>query len=101
MVLRGAAGHRHVLARIRVGVRRDGDRRVVAGAFWAGYILTTEGTGRRFSGQTGLALALTVGGIGLAPIGLFTAPAAFIDPPVLALGVVVAGLALRESAVAS
>ncbi|QXA53931.1 EamA family transporter [Corynebacterium freneyi] len=37
-----------------------------------------------------MALALTVGGIGLAPIGLFTAPAAFIDPRVLALGVIVA-----------
>lgn len=63
---------------------------LIAGAFWAGYILTTEGTGRRFSGQTGLALALIVGGIGLAPIGLVTAPAAFIDPRVLALGVIVA-----------
>ena len=63
---------------------------LIAGAFWAGYILTTEGTGRRFSGQTGLALALTIGGISLAPIGLFTAPSAFLDPWVLGLGLVVA-----------
>lgn len=63
---------------------------LTAGAFWAGYILTTEGTGRRFPGQTGLALALTVGGAGLAPIGLLTAPAAFLDPRILGLGVVVA-----------
>ncbi|MFD5867469.1 DMT family transporter [Corynebacterium sp. NPDC060344] len=63
---------------------------LIAGAFWAGYILTTEGTGRRFTGQTGLALALTLGGLSLAPIGLLTAPAAFLDPWVLALGLVVA-----------
>ncbi len=63
---------------------------LTAGAFWAGYILTTEGTGRRFSGQTGLALALTVGGMSLAPIGLLTAPSAFLDPRILGLGAVVA-----------
>ncbi|WP_295625058.1 DMT family transporter [uncultured Corynebacterium sp.] len=63
---------------------------LIAGAFWAGYILTTEGTGRRFTGQTGLALALIIGGIALAPIGLATAPTGFLDWRVLALGAVVA-----------
>ena len=65
---------------------------LIAGAFWVGYILTTEGTGRRFTGQTGLALALVLGGVALAPLGLTTAPAAFLDPWVLGLGVVVAVL---------
>lgn len=65
---------------------------LVAGAFWAGYILTTEGTGRRFTGQEGLALALVVGGVAMAPVGLATAPEAFLDPRVLAFGVTVAVL---------
>lgn len=65
---------------------------LIAGAFWAGYILTTEGTGRRFTGQTGLALALLIGGVALAPLGLTTAPEAFLNPWVLGLGVVVAVL---------
>lgn len=65
---------------------------LVAGGFWAGYILTTEGTGRRFSGQTGLAIALTLGGICLAPVGLATAPEAFLDPKILGLGLFIAVL---------
>lgn len=38
---------------------------LVAGACWAAYILASKKTGRLFSSQDGLAVALTIGGIAL------------------------------------
>ncbi len=43
---------------------------LVAGAFWAGYILLAGPTGRRWSGVSGVAVAFYVGLVGLTPIVL-------------------------------
>ncbi len=63
---------------------------VVAGGCWAGYIMLNAQTGRRFEGTTGLAIAMTVGALGVLPIGIATAGSHLLEPEVLWLGLVVA-----------
>ena len=43
---------------------------LLAGAFWAAYILLSARVGRRFEGGDGLALAMVVAAVLLAPVGL-------------------------------
>jgi inner membrane transporter RhtA len=65
---------------------------LLAGAFWAAYILLSARTGRAFPGGSGLALAMIVASALLAPVGVADAGSALLDPAVLALGLVVAML---------
>ena len=69
---------------------------VLAGIFWAIYILLAAKVGAQVSGIEGLAWALLVSSIVLLPIGIITAGSAFFDPKLLALG---AGVALLSSAI--
>lgn len=63
---------------------------LVAGAFWAAYILVNERVGRAFPGGDGLALAMVVAALLLLPGGVAAAGDALLDPRVLAIGAAVA-----------
>ena len=69
---------------------------LLAGAFWAAYILLGARTGRVFPGGTGLALAMGLSTVLLVPFGVADAGAALLDPRLLAAGL---GVALLSSAV--
>ncbi len=62
---------------------------LLAAASWAGYILLSAGTGRRWSGLSGLTTASVVAAVGLAPAALLVDGGALTSPRVLAIGVVV------------
>jgi inner membrane transporter RhtA len=62
---------------------------LLAGLGWAGYILMSAQTGRRWPGIQGLAIASLVGGIGLAPPAIVDAGPGLLQPQVLVLGVAV------------
>jgi inner membrane transporter RhtA len=62
---------------------------LLAGVCWALYILIGARLGRAFSGGGGLAIALLVAALVLAPVGVSTAGASLARPDVLALGAVV------------
>jgi inner membrane transporter RhtA len=62
---------------------------LLAGAAWAGYILLSARTGRRWPGVTGLAIASLVGAVVLAPPALVGSGGSLLDPRLLALGVAV------------
>ncbi len=66
-----------------------------AGTCWAGYIVLSAETGRRFPGSSGLALAMVVGAAATVPAGLATAGARLVEPAVLAMGF---GVAVLSSA---
>jgi inner membrane transporter RhtA len=63
---------------------------LLAGAFWAAYILLSVRVGRTFRGGAGLALAMLAGGAMLAPVGIADAGADLLAPGVLLLGLAVA-----------
>jgi Predicted permease, DMT superfamily len=63
-----------------------------AGLMWVGYILLSARTGRRFERLDGLAIAMAIGGLGILPLGVASAGAAFLDLRVLGLGLAVAVL---------
>lgn len=65
---------------------------LLAGALWAAYILLSARVGAAFSGSTGLALALVVGAVAVAPFGAADGGGALLDPELLAVGVAVAVL---------
>jgi len=65
---------------------------LLAGAFWAGYILLSARAGRTFPGGSGLALAMAVGTVVLLPAGVADGGGALLDPRLLALGAAVAVL---------
>jgi inner membrane transporter RhtA len=69
---------------------------IAAGACWAGYILLSQRVGQRFTGMTGLAVALAVGSVVTAPYGIVSGGAALVRPSVLGKG---AAIALLSSAV--
>ncbi len=69
---------------------------ILAGLFWAGYILCSARVGRSFSGGGGLALAVAVATIVIAPLGISTGGAALLRPQVLLTGV---GLAILSSVI--
>lgn len=64
----------------------------LAGGFWAGYILLSARTGSSFPGVAGLVIALCVGAVALAPVGIAGAGTALLDPGLLLAGFVVAML---------
>jgi inner membrane transporter RhtA len=62
---------------------------LLAGLGWACYILLSAGTGRRWAGMSGLAVASTVGALTLAGPAVALAGARLLDPVVLLLGLAV------------
>jgi inner membrane transporter RhtA len=69
---------------------------LLAGLFWATYIILSQKTGAEFSGVTGLAIGMALGAVALVPVGVFQGGVALLDPKVLVLG---AGVALLSSAI--
>jgi inner membrane transporter RhtA len=62
---------------------------LVAAAGWAAYILLSAATGRRFSGSSGLVIAMGVAAIAVTPAALSTARGALWRPDVLATGIAI------------
>ncbi|WP_017541642.1 EamA family transporter [Nocardiopsis halophila] len=62
---------------------------LLAAVGWAGYILLSAATGRRFSGTSGLAIASLVGVILVAPAGIAEGGTALLDPKLLLFGLLV------------
>lgn len=69
---------------------------LIAGGFWAAYILVGSRVGRRISGGTGLAMAMAVAALLLLPIGVAGAGARLLDPRSLLLA---AGVAILSSVI--
>jgi inner membrane transporter RhtA len=69
---------------------------LLAGAFWAAYILLSARVGRVFPGGAGLALAMVVATVPLAPVGIAAAGTDLVVPWVLA---VAAGVGVLSSAI--
>ena len=65
---------------------------LLAGAFWAAYIVLSARVGRRYEGADGLALAMVVGAVALVPVGVGEAGAELLVPWILAAGLAVAVL---------
>jgi inner membrane transporter RhtA len=65
---------------------------LLAGGLWACYILLNRETGQRFAGTFGLAAAMSVGAVVIAPIGIVHAGMHLVRPTVLAVGLAVAVL---------
>src|SRR5919202_1834745 len=61
-----------------------------AGATWSAYIVLSQRTGRLFAGASGLALAMAVGAVAAAPLGIAQAGGALLHPDLLAAGAAVA-----------
>jgi len=62
---------------------------LLAGAFWAAYILLSARVGRAFAGGHGLAVAMVVATVALLPIGVAEGGAALAEPALLAVGLAV------------
>ncbi len=69
---------------------------LVAGGFWASYILINARVGQTFSGGGGLALAMAIGSLPLIPIGIAGGGSNLLEPRLLAIA---AGVALLSSVV--
>jgi inner membrane transporter RhtA len=69
---------------------------LLAGAFWAAYIVLSERVGREFEGGDGLAIALVFAAVLLAPGGIAQGGGELVGPEVLGAGLV---LALLSSAI--
>jgi inner membrane transporter RhtA len=69
---------------------------LVAGGFWAAYILLAARVGRTYPGGQGLALGMAVGALMVAPVGLADAGADLLSAEVLAIGL---GVAILSSAI--
>lgn len=65
---------------------------LLAGLFWAAYILLSKETGRRFESLDGLVVAMTAGGLMMLPVGLVAGGTAMFRPSVLAVALAVAVL---------
>src|ERR671932_141149 len=65
---------------------------LLAGCFWASYILLSARTGSLFPGGTGLVIALCVGTVALVPVGIVGGGTALLDPKLLLTGFAVAML---------
>ncbi|HET6209409.1 MAG TPA: EamA family transporter [Jatrophihabitans sp.] len=63
---------------------------LLAGAFWASYILLSQRVGSTFAGLQGLAIALSVGALALLPAGLIEGGRELLQPAVLGGGLLVA-----------
>ena len=62
---------------------------LLAGGFWAAYILLSARVGQAFPGGAGLTLAMVVAAVPLAPVGIADAGADLLVPWVLAVGAAV------------
>jgi inner membrane transporter RhtA len=60
---------------------------LLAAACWAAYILLSAATGRRFSGSSGLAMAMVVGVVMVGPAAVAQAGDALLDPRLVLIGV--------------
>ena len=69
---------------------------LLAGAFWAAYIVLSERIGQQFDGASGLGIALIVATALLVPIGVVQGGADLVEPELLAAGF---GLAMLSSAI--
>lgn len=69
---------------------------LLAGAFWAAYILLSARMGQAVPGQSGLALAMIVAAALVLPAGIAEGGAELLDPVVLAIGL---GVAILSSAI--
>lgn len=69
---------------------------LLAGVFWATYIILSAKTGAEFPGVTGLAIAFCVGAVMLVPFGVAQGGMGLLDPKILILG---AGVALLSSVI--
>jgi inner membrane transporter RhtA len=65
---------------------------LVAGCFWAAYILLSARVGQEFAGGRGLALALACAALVVLPFGLASGGTTLLDPRFLALGLAVSAL---------
>jgi inner membrane transporter RhtA len=65
---------------------------LVAGGFWAAYILLNARVGQRFAGGSGLAIAMAIGTLPLIPFGIADAGSNLLHPKLLAVGFGVAVL---------
>jgi inner membrane transporter RhtA len=65
---------------------------LLAGAFWAAYILASARVGQRFQASTGLALAMGAAALLLLPVGVLDGGAALLEPRALLAGAAVAML---------
>ena len=62
---------------------------LMAGGFWAAYIVLTARVGETFPGATGLSLAMLIAVVPLAPVGIADAGAELLVPWILLLGAAV------------
>jgi inner membrane transporter RhtA len=69
---------------------------LLAGGFWAAYILINARVGRAFEGGTGLSLAMCVATVLMIPVGIAQGGANLLEPRSLLLG---AGVGLLSSAI--
>jgi inner membrane transporter RhtA len=69
---------------------------LVAGVFWGAYILIGGALGRTFEGGTGLALAMAIATVLVAPFGIDEGGGELLDPRLLALAV---GVAILSSVI--
>lgn len=69
---------------------------LLAGVAWAAYIITSGRTGKRFEGIDGVAWAMVIAAVMVAPFALFSTSAAVLALPVLARGL---GIALLSSVI--
>jgi inner membrane transporter RhtA len=69
---------------------------LLAGGFWAGYILLSARTGQAFPGGSGLSLAMVVASVLLLPFGIAQGGAELLEPGVLGVGL---GVAMLSSAI--
>src|SRR4051794_26498809 len=65
---------------------------LIAGLWWAAYILLSARVGRAFSGGDGLALAMVVAGVLVLPFGIVDGGSDLLRPEILAAGAAVAVL---------
>ena len=65
---------------------------ITAALGWASYIMLSRRTGSRFDGVEGLALAMIVATVAVAPLGIATGGTRLIEPRLLATGLAVAML---------
>jgi inner membrane transporter RhtA len=65
---------------------------LLAGCFWAAYILLSARTGSIFPGGTGLVVALCVSTVALVPVGIAGGGVALLNPKLLLVGFAVAML---------
>lgn len=69
---------------------------LISASSWACYILLSRATGRRFSGSSGLAVAMVIGAIAVTPVAAASAGATLFRPSVLAAGL---GIGLMSSVI--